>query len=225
VGALNRKPAPLPAPEEVANLTPDEADRLFIALKGLRPKKPRKSPKAKVHLTPEEVERFFAVCKDVRDAAIFRIMYHRGLRASEIGMLQLSDWSSSTGRLQVHRLKGSYSLDYQIKPVEVKALRAWLRVRGSAPGPLFPSRNKQGISRFRLFALMRQYCAAAGIAKEKAHPHAWKHTCGTSNAEQGADLLDIKELLGHANIQNSVGYIDHSGKRRDRFAEKTKDWK
>src|SRR2546429_3305879 len=43
-----------------------------------------------------------------------------------------------------------------------------------------------------------------------AHPHAWKHTCGTSNAEHGADLLDIKELLGHANIQNSVKYIDRS---------------
>lgn len=189
------------------------------------PKKHRKSPKAAVHLTPEEVEQFFAACKDPRDTAIFRILYHRGLRASEIALLQLSDWSPSTGRLQVHRLKGSHSLDYQLKPVEVKALRAWLRVRGSAPGPIFLSRNKRGITRWRIFHLMRRYCALAGIAPKKAHPHAWKHTCGTSNAEHGADLLDIKELLGHANVQNSAKYIDHSGKRRDRFSEKSKDWK
>jgi integrase len=188
-------------------------------------KRARKTRKAAVHLTPEETERFFAAVKRTRDTAIFRILYHRGLRASEIGMLQLSDWSPATGRLQVHRLKGSHSLDYQLKPVEVKALRAWLRTRGSHPGPLFPSRRKGGITRWPIFRLMRHYCALAGIAPEKAHPHAWKHTCGTSNAEQGADLLDIKELLGHANVQNSAIYIDHSGKRRDRFAEKTKDWK
>ena len=65
-------------------------------------------------------------------------MYHRGLRASEIGILQLADWNQASGRLQVHRLKGSYSLDYQIKPVEVNALRAWLRVRGKAPVPCSP---------------------------------------------------------------------------------------
>ena len=131
--------------------------------------KPRRRPKSPAHLTPEEVERFFAYCKDVRDAAIFRVMYHRGLRASEIGILQLADWNQASGRLQVHRLKGSYSLDYQIKPVEVKALRAWLRVRGKAPGPLFPSRlkRKKGITRWPIFRLMRHYCALAGIPLEK----------------------------------------------------------
>ena len=189
--------------------------------------KPRRRPKSPAHLRPEEVERFFAYCKDVRDAAIFRVMYHRGLRASEIGILQLADWNQASGRLQVHRLKGSYSLDYQIKPVEVKALRAWLRVRGKAPGPLFPCRlkRKKVITRWPIFRLMRHYCALAGIPLEKAHPHAWKHTCGTSNAEQGADLLDIKELLGHANVQNLVKYIEHSGRRRDIFAAYTRDWK
>ena len=53
------------------------------------------------------------------------------------------------------------------------------RRAGSAPSPMFPSRNHQGISRFRLHGLMKGYCAAAGIPAEKAHMHALKHSCGT----------------------------------------------
>jgi site-specific recombinase XerC len=40
---------------------------------------------ANEYLTPEEIERFFRFVTSVRDRALFRLAYHRGLSASELG--------------------------------------------------------------------------------------------------------------------------------------------
>ena len=84
------------------------------------------------YLTEEQVTPFFSAIKDVRDKALFRVIYHRGLRASEAGLLQVSDWDQAEGSLFVHRLKRSKSGRYHLIPVEANALRAWLRKRGTA---------------------------------------------------------------------------------------------
>lgn len=184
-------------------------------------RKPKKPPQ---YLNPEEVERFFAVVRSIRDRAIFRVVYHRGLRASEVGGITLSDYRLNVARLYVRRLKGSNSGEYHLTLAEQLALRAWLRQRGTAPGPLFPSRNHRPISRFELHHLMRKYCKAAGIPVEKAHMHAWKHSCGTHLSVREADILAIQDHLGHVNIQNTLKYVTIASKRRDEFAERLKDW-
>ena len=74
------------------------------------------------YLTRGEIEAFFREIKSVRDRAIFRLTYHRGLRASEVALLQLGDWDQREGVLLVHRLKGSKSAPYTLLPVEATAL-------------------------------------------------------------------------------------------------------
>jgi integrase len=54
----------------------------------------------------------------------------RGLRASEIALLQLSDFEERAGTLYVHRLKGSFSQVKKLMPPELHALRMWIRERG-----------------------------------------------------------------------------------------------
>ena len=74
----------------------------------------------------EEMWRFFRVINSTRDRAIFRIMYHAGLRASEIGLLELRDYSPRTDRLMINRLKGSNSGEHHLNREEARALKAWL---------------------------------------------------------------------------------------------------
>ena len=176
------------------------------------------------YLIPEEINTFFRVITSTRDRAIFRVLYHRGFRASEVGKLRLSDYRPAAGRLYVHRLKGSNSGEYRLCALEQAALRAWLRERGTHPGPLFSSRNHRAISRRRLDELMKRYCAAAGIEPEKAHVHALKHSCGTHLLAIEGDITLVQDHLGHRNIQNTLIYSAISNKKRDEFAEQLTDW-
>lgn len=49
-------------------------------------------------------------------------------------------------------------------------------------------------------------------------PHALRHTCASRLAAKGAGLSDIKEWLGHANIQTTMRYV-HLIKGLERFVE------
>src|SRR4029077_6521019 len=96
------------------------------------------------YLTVPEKNRLFRAIDAPRDRAIFRLLYHHGLRASEIGKLQLSDYRPGTtmdlDRIYIHRLKGSIRGECAVVSSAAFAMRAWLRIRGIKPGTLFPSR-------------------------------------------------------------------------------------
>ncbi len=182
--------------------------------------KKRKQKPIPEFLTEEEVARLFHVIgPDVRSQAIFRVMYYRGLRASEIGKLRLEDYRQKVGRLFVRRLKGSNSGEFHLTEQEHVALKRWMKKRGKLPGPLFVSRNGLPLSRWPIFALMRRYCQAADIPPEKAHPHALKHSCGTHLSAREPDIVVIQDHLGHVNIANTMIYVQVANKRRDQFAE------
>jgi integrase/recombinase XerD len=176
-----------------------------------------KSPK---YLTKLEVRRLFSVIKRPRDCAIFRVVYFHGLRASEVGALQLSSFSQSEHRLLIHRLKGSLPSNAELSPDELKHLKAWLRDRGLAPGPLFLSNRKRGIGRAQLHVLMRMYCAAADIPREKAHMHVLKHSLATHLLQAGTDLFTVKRILGHKKITSTEAYIHMADAEVDEAARR-----
>jgi integrase len=177
------------------------------------------------YLTEEEVEAFFKVVTDVRDRALFRLIYHRGLRASEPGTLQLDDWYPETERLTCRRKKGSITAPFRVTAVEANALRAWVRKRGSVPGPLFPTRKHSPISRDRVHELFRSYCQRAGLPADKSHPHALKHACGTHLLAKLQDITQVQDHLGHRDIKSTMQYARVVNPTREKAAALLRDWK
>jgi site-specific recombinase XerD len=176
-------------------------------------------------LQETEIQRLFAVITSPRDRAIFRIAYHAGLRASEVGMLEMRDYDPRTERLNVHRLKGSNSGIHGLNREEQKVMHAWLKVRGKFPGKIFLSRNRQPIGRRMLDYLMKKYGKMAGIPAELTHFHILKHCCGTHLANKGWDVLDIQNWMGHQNIANTMIYIRVSNAKREQMEAELSDWK
>lgn len=172
-----------------------------------------------------EMERLFSVITSKRDAAIFRLVYHHGLRTSEVGKLQYLDWSPRDKSLFIYRGKNSVSRVHRLIDAECRALNAWIKVRGTKPGPLFPSRNHRPISRARLDDMIKEYCQKAGIRSEKAHMHALKHSCGTHLAERGNLPDTIQDWLGHRSPMSTQIYMHFSRRRREEVLEKNRDWK
>ena len=104
----------------------------------------RKSQKPPQSLTETERLALMAAIKSPRDRCIFRLAMDRGLRASEVGLIRLEDWSVRTKRISVRRLKGSISQDYALSTEELRALRSWMRVRGKGPRAALPATGAAG---------------------------------------------------------------------------------
>jgi integrase/recombinase XerD len=206
--------------------TPSQSQPKQPAVRTARsgPRAAKTRPKAFQYLSTEEIHALFSVITNVRDRAIFRLAYHRGLRASEVGMLDLADYCVERERLYVRRLKGSYSGEYLLVRSEREALKRWVKKRGRVPGALFLSRNHRGISRWALDELMKKYCALANIPREKAHMHALKHSCGTHLLMREGNIMLVKDHLGHVNLQNTNLYAHVTNRGRDELAERNEEW-
>lgn len=106
---------------------------------------------------------------------------------------------------------------------ESRVLRAWLKVRGAQPGPLFPSKKRGPISRKMLDVLMKKYGAAAGIPPRLRHFHTLKHSCGTHLMSRGFGIEQVQDWLRLANVQNASIYAKITNRRRDEMAAALRD--
>jgi integrase/recombinase XerD len=164
-------------------------------------------------LDEQEVTRMFEAAEDrassgeeiaVRNLAILEMLYGSGLRASEL--VSLPRGAVRTGQPFLILLgKGSKE---RLVPISSRAEGAVGRWREHVPGDslwLFPSRAKH-LSRVRLFQLVRQMAADAGISPERVSPHVLRHAFATHLLSGGADLRVLQSLLGHADIATTQIY-------------------
>ena len=177
------------------------------------------------YLSEKEIQRLFAVIDNPRDRAMFRLAYHRGLRTSEVVALQLSDVHLSEDKIEFSRLKGSRGGAYRMCRSERMAMHAWLKIRGTEPGPLFPSRNSGDcLSRQRLDLLMKHYGELARLPEDRRHMHVLKHSCATHLFNRGESLEDVQDHLGHSNIQNTLVYACFTNQRRTARERRLEAW-
>lgn len=190
--------------------------------KALRPR--RRRAETVKYWTAEQLERFFKVVINPMHRAMFLVAFHRGLRATETRNLQLADVRLKDERIQINRLKGSASGEFHLCASEIRAIRAWLRVRGTEAGPLFRTRNGTGMSQQMQDRLMKRYGALAGIPRELCHTHTLKHTCGTQLLERGESLEDVQDHLGHRSIASTQEYARFTSPRRQARDKRLRDW-
>ena len=174
-----------------------------------------------IFLTQQELQELLKVIKSPRDKTIFLLAYRHGLRASEVGLLQESDIDFSRNKIHIRRLKGSISSEQLLAPDEIKAIKKWLKRKQKFRTPyLFPSRQNTPISRQMLDILTKKYGKEIGLREEKCHFHILKHSLAVHLLDAGADILLVKDLLGHRNIQSTMDYAEFTSAKRDELHRK-----
>jgi site-specific recombinase XerD len=171
-------------------------------------------------LTQPELRSLFHVITRRRDRALFLIAYRHGLRASEVGLLQVEDLNLAQQRITIHRVKRSLPGIYPLRADEVTALKAYLRERKSQSPSLFLSQRGTPISRRQLDTLMKHYGEEAGIPISKRHFHVLKHSIATHLLDTGADLRFVQDWVGHASFKDTVIYAQLTSRRRDEEGRK-----
>jgi len=147
----------------------------------------------------------------LRMTALIELLYGSGLRATELVSLPRHAVRPDQPFL-ILRGKGDKE---RLVPISDRALAAvadWAALVPRDQPWLFPS-GKKHLSRVRLFQLVRELAAEAGIPPERISPHVLRHAFATHLLEGGADLRALQLLLGHADIATTQIYT-HVDSRR-----------
>lgn len=184
-----------------------------------RPATRRPLPKV---MSVADVDRLFAVIAerlavdhpaplDLRLATLIELLYGSGLRATEL--VSLPRRALATDRPFLI-LKGKGGRE-RLAPISDRARAAIARWLAHVPTDspwLFPS-GKSHLSRIRLYQMVKELAAAAGIRPDRVSPHVLRHAFATHLLEGGADLRALQSMLGHADIGTTQIYT-HVDSRR-----------
>ncbi len=156
--------------------------------------------------------------RSLRDRAILELLYSSGLRLSEIHGLDVADVDLGVGTVRVLG-KGRKERIVPVGRQAVLAIRTYLEAdrpiderEGENGACLFTSRGGRRLSRRQIQRIVGRWLASA-TGGEPMSPHALRHTFATHLLDEGADLLAVKELLGHSSLSTTRIYTHTSRER------------
>ncbi len=172
------------------------------------PKTGRKLPTI---LSEEEINLLFSEPKNdtpkgALDSALLEVCYSCGLRVSELVNLRKDQINFKNGYIKVLG-KGRKE---RIVPIGQEAIASILNYQEVYPfknkSPLvFQNRDGKTVSRQYFFLELKKYAKLAHINK-RISPHTLRHSFATRLLENGAQLRDVQELLGHSQIETTQIY-------------------
>ena len=140
----------------------------------------------------------------IRDKAIFELLYSSGIRISELINLDVEDVDLISGVIKV-KGKGKKERLLPIGETAQKAIREYLQVRKSNQKALFLNRFGKRISPVGVFKVIKREVKYLGF-KENVSAHVFRHSFATHLLNRGADLRSVQELLGHSSISTTQVY-------------------
>lgn len=156
---------------------------------------------------PLGVQRLFAAATGAQEKAILYLLYARGLRSVEVRELKLEHLLLDRGELLI-RGKGKTGLaPVTIAPEAVRALKAWLFVRGNAPGFVFHGRRASlPMPRTSFWAVVKKLGLKAGVP---VRPHGLRHAAITEALDAtNGDVRKVQRFSRHASATVLLHHYD-----------------
>lgn len=159
-------------------------------------------------LTKEELSAFFNCVDNFKFRTIFMLIYGSGLRIGEVVNLHISDIDSKNMRVFVREGKGNKERYTILPKTSLEMLRKyWTEYRPKVNTDLlFLNDLNKPINQYVIRTHFRKYRRKAKI-NEKVTVHTLRHCYATNLIENGATLIQVKELMGHSNIRSTMAYI------------------
>ena len=144
-----------------------------------------------------------------RDYLMIALLYATGIRREELANIKLSDIDQPCGTITVTG-KGNKVRVVPIGDSTASDLKTYLSLREiyiankTPPSTkLFLNRNGQGLSVRSIDRLVKKFASIGGM---DITPHTLRHSFATHLLENGADLMLIKEILGHSSLSTTQKY-------------------
>ena len=182
------------------------------------PKRPRRLVPV---VSAEQIAQAVKACRDLAAAAgpdasrhrraelVLELIWGSGLRLAELVGLDWRDVDLPARQVRVTG-KGRKERLAPLTDPAVRALSAW-KGQGGASGPVLPGR-KGRIGRRTVERDVAEALSAVGAGLPN-WPHALRHSFATHLLDGGADLVSVKQLLGHADLSTTQVYTHVSVER------------
>jgi integrase/recombinase XerD len=184
------------------------------------PKKVRSLPRN--ILTPAEARQVLdqpnlGTLKGIRDRAILELFYSTGIRIEELCSLTIYDADLQGGMVRITKGKGKKDRVVPMGKHAVRFLREYItRVR-----PHYTRKNRttrrlfidvfgKSLSKQMAGISVRTYGKAANIGKTVT-AHTFRHTFASSLIKNGADIVAVQRMLGHADLKITEVYLRSVG--------------
>lgn len=172
------------------------------------PKKPERLPRA---IDRETVRNLLdAVPADngleLRDLAMFELLYGSGLRLSELCSLNLADAYVNEGWLNVTG-KGRKQRRLPLTAAAIQAIAAYLPHRQAAAGEtaLFTGRHGKRLGSRQTAQRLIKRAQQCGL-EQHISPHMLRHSFASHLLQSSGDLRAVQDLLGHENLSTTQIY-------------------
>jgi site-specific recombinase XerD len=169
-----------------------------------------------------------------RDYTIIHLLYDSGTRADETASLLLDYFDPHKKTLAILG-KGNRYRQIELWPKTVQLMTLYIQKYRPKPKPmhqdiLFLSQRRQGFTRNGIYRLCQKYLKPV-LEKNKLQGlnpvHCFRHSCAINMLGSGFSLTDIKNHLGHENLQSTMVYLKLSLSRKrelqQKFIEYTKN--
>ena len=142
-----------------------------------------------------------------RDHAILEMLYATGLRLSELLSINICDIDRKSELVKVMG-KGGKERIVPIGKVALNSIESYLKklgksIRSSYEDPLFVNRKGKRLPKRTLQRRIKKYLE---VTMGGGTAHTLRHTFATHLVNSGADILTVKELLGHSSLSSTQHY-------------------
>ena len=169
-----------------------------------RPRREKRYPEI---LSKSEVRSLLDSIDNLKHRTAMMLMYSGGLRIGELVTLKVKDIDSGRMMIRIEEGKGKKDRYTLLSPSVLVELRNYWRYYRPMTEWLFESQDRKSHWSIRSAQkVFKKAVAKAGISK-KVSSHILRHSFATHLLEQGIDLLTIKELLGHNQLQTTSQYL------------------
>ncbi|OGU66631.1 MAG: hypothetical protein A2440_06355 [Stygiobacter sp. RIFOXYC2_FULL_38_25] len=181
------------------------------------PKSKRKLPETISLDSFLEIYNFISKENEVLEAkrikAIFELLYGCAFRVSELCSLNISSLDFQNSSVRVLG-KGSKT---RIVPLGSKSkviVKEYIDTLADRNynSPLFVSKENKRIDRFEVYSIVKKYIGKVSDIDKKS-PHILRHSAATHMLDNEADIMAVKEILGHENLSTTQIYTHVSIER------------
>lgn len=150
--------------------------------------------------------------EQVRNIAIFELLFSTGIRVSELCNLRCSDVDFTNGSIKVLGKGRKERIIHVCQKEVLDILKSYYQLF-KPTSYFFINRLQNQISTQSVRLLVKKYVKLANIDK-KITPHTFRHTFATLLLEEDVDIKYIQNLLGHSSIATTQIYTHVSSQKQ-----------